>query len=147
MKFWILCGRVSFTLSRASLWIGIFFNSKFVYWSFFAPLQKEISVLEFACSFTKWIFSVGVSLLLHKMKFFCWSFFAPSKSIFKTVNLDGSAYLSLNTEKLPGSRRGEFWAFQILTKTSQGSCNLRFPLASEPKFVHGIPKLTLVDTG
>ena len=42
--------------------------------------------------------SVGVSLLLHKMEFFCWNFFAASKSIFETVNLDGSAYLSRNTE-------------------------------------------------
>ena len=26
-------------------------DSIFVYWSFFAPLQQEISVLEFLCSF------------------------------------------------------------------------------------------------
>ena len=70
----------------------------FVYCGFFAPLQQEFSVLEFLCSFTKKIFSVGVSLLLHKMNFFCWNFFAPSQSLLKTVNLDGSAYLNLNTE-------------------------------------------------
>ena len=77
-------------------------------------------------------FSVGVSLLRHNQ-------------LCKTVNLDGSMYLSLIREKSQSSRRSDFWAFQILAKTSQGSCTLRITRVRElifPRNLHTlIPKL------
>ena len=99
LKICVLEFLCSFAKRNFSVGVSLLLHKmKFFCWSFFAPSQNEIFLLEILCSFTKRNFSVGVSLLLHKMKFFCWSFFVPSKSVFKTVNLDGSAYLSLNTE-------------------------------------------------
>ena len=116
-----------------------FAKRNFQCWSFFAPSQNEILLLEFLCSFAK-------------RNFQCWSFFAPSQSILKTINSDRSAYLSLNSELIRGSRRGEFWAFQILAKTSQGSCKFKihscFRTEVRPRNPHTlIPKLALMDTG
>ena len=57
------------------MWKSVFTLSRVLFWIKF--IQLKIWVLEFLCSFAKRNFSVGVSLLLHKMKFFCWSSFAP----------------------------------------------------------------------
>ena len=71
----------SFAKRNFSVGVSLLLHKmQFSCWSFFAPLQKEISVLQFLCSFTKCNFSVGVSLLLCKKKFQCWSFFAPSQN-------------------------------------------------------------------
>ena len=70
---------------------------------------------------------------LTKIKLQCSSSFVLSQSVLIAQNLEGSAFLSLNTEKIEGRRRGDIWAIQFLAKSSLESSNLMINLVSKSK--------------
>ena len=124
--------------------------------------QKIACKCVFALSLISfWIETVLPKLVLFfwvSVNFVYWSFVAPVQNEFSvmllllsfTINMYGSAYLTLNTEYIQGSRRSDFWALQFLAKTSQKSCSLKIILAKKlilpRKLLTLKPKLALMDT-